>query len=114
MALRWLCRGYVFHVVVKPEILTFKVNHPPNTKRILSQPGCKVPYRSARSHTLLSQCPLEDLNIKLIIFKGISRIEYMHVNNGSGSGLVPLGMMDSEPMLTQFYVTIWRHKGTMY
>ena len=38
----------------------------------------------------------------------------MHVNNGSGSGLVPLGMMDSEPMLTQFYVTIWRHKGTMY
>ena len=25
MALRWLCGGYVFHVMVKPEILTFEV-----------------------------------------------------------------------------------------
>ena len=36
------------------------------------------------------------------------------VSIGSGNGLVPSGNKPlAEPMLTQIYVSIWRHRATM-
>ena len=68
-----------------------------------------------------------DCNLKLVIFKLISRIDrylghflwnypqanatrshWWLVNIGSGNDLVPQGL--PEPMLTQIYVNIWHHQ----
>ena len=44
----------------------------------------------------------------------IMGLDSWEVNIGSGDGLVLSGDKPlPEPMLTQFFVTIWRHKATM-
>ena len=86
---------------------------------LLASPGHQQPChwmcRITRSSSSLTHWPLGNLNfsdwqLRYLLWNCLQKNEYhwMRSHIGSGNGLVPLGNKPlPEPMLTQFYVTIW-------